>query len=301
MANVYDYVRAAAFLIGCMVLAFQNVNTWMIADGVMAAGFGVACILVPVMNFDMLVTGVTIDPLHVYFLREIGCTMVATAVLIYLVRNSKDRNVIKTVLYARTLALAVYTVRAIYAEWKFAGIFTNAHVWLEVFTSAVFLVVSSIQLVRYGMDLTARNTGSKVNRYFLYDTILTGVVAAIDILFPFFIFAFMNTRTNNLHQHVFASLGCMNLSAAFITWFARTFRFNEDKRAVIYYRVTGLSLILVCLLYGKMMEGLLPDMSDFIFALLGCLPLAFHVGGFIAMRDRRASSSTAGYNLRDRN
>ncbi|XP_050409240.1 uncharacterized protein LOC126824095 [Patella vulgata] len=301
MANVYDYVRAAAFLIGFMVLAFQNVNTWMIVDGFMAAVFGVACIVVPVMNFDLLVTGVRIDPLHVYFLREIGCTMVATAVLIYLIRNSKDRNVIKTVLCARTLALAVYTVRAIYGQWKFTGIFTSAHVWTEVYASAVLLVVSSIQLVRYGMDLNGRNSGSKVNRYFLYDTILTGVVAAIDILIPFFIFGFMNTRTDNLHQHVFASLGCMNLSAAFITWFARAFRFNEDKRAVIYFRVTALSLILVCLLYGKMVEGLLPDVFDFIFVLLGCLPLSFHAGGFIAMRDRKSSSSAAGYNLRDRN
>ncbi|ESO95460.1 hypothetical protein LOTGIDRAFT_232099 [Lottia gigantea] len=298
MLGIHDYTRFVAFVAITVILALRDISVWMLADSILTALTGIFMLFLPSFIFDLETDGVKLDGLHIYFIRLTGCGMIAMATVLFIFRNSTDRNAVRTLLWSRTIAFGLATVRIIFDRMMHSSNYTDFHMLYSMAASAVWFAGQSYQLYQNGMEAPSNPSTNSVKKYYLMDTILNALGAVPDVFVPWLI---LPAGKDIAHQHYFALMGSFNVGFCVLTWCASSFRFDEDKRTVFCARLTAVTMGLFCFLYGTTREGLCPVWSEYILALFGYpIFLIINFAGIYAIRQHR-SSLQANYDLRPRN
>ncbi|XP_013383590.1 uncharacterized protein LOC106153973 [Lingula anatina] len=244
-----DYVCTGSFIFTFFVAIVSGRRAWMLIDMISTIVFGVWFFFPK--SILPLQADLVIDSGHVLLCHMVAATLLGSAVVWALSRNSSDETVQVTMLITRVLSASLILIYMIYAQYANAqakhGRFTQQNYWFGILGTTLWDLGNIIQLLRTvewggGAENTSSGLDHSLRRDF-FVIFIGGVVMAtfagstVQCLFPHLIL-------DGIHSHMDRTVGALNIGMAFLSFIAPGFHSDEDKRAVLLGRIVQCIMLL---------------------------------------------------------
>ncbi|KAL5015862.1 hypothetical protein ScPMuIL_005451 [Solemya velum] len=256
MANIYDYVRAVALVVGFLAVLWRDRKVWMKVDACVCMFYVVALIVFPGKYIRMQTTITTPDEFHIFIAQNVGFMLLSVVMLWYLLGNSRDETFVGAFLIGRIVALAICDVTIIYGYLQYDKL-SDKGLWFDLLGLVLHLITAIVQYVRTRPVMGRREPKGAV-------TVIMHIQFLLQIFSGLFLLAFpkmffkplKNVPIDEVHMQYTRIIGAMALGFGFMTWYSPAFRSNEDKISfnivgcllpVIEVAVVGLSFLTGCL------------------------------------------------------
>ncbi|XP_069135241.1 uncharacterized protein [Argopecten irradians] len=245
MADKFDYLRGAAFVVAFLILGVWSLPSWLIADTVFTAFSGIGLYVRPELTIQLQTQDLKLDILHCHLNRVFGSFLIGSAVIWCFCRSSKDSTVKAALLWSRVMG--VFCLLLIICNGHFANrkLFTDKHLWFGVLGNFLWWLANAIQLLKSrpkiseGPNKQSRGITLICNLNLL---ILTLVSLAL-MAFPLMMTSIKGRKLDKYHLHTSRCAGALALSFAILNWFVPRFTNQRDVRTVFSGQVLTIVLI----------------------------------------------------------
>ncbi|OWF35596.1 uncharacterized protein LOC110442747 isoform X2 [Mizuhopecten yessoensis] len=252
MADKFDYVRGAAFVVAFFVLGVWSLPSWLIADTVFTAFSGVGLYFRPELTIQLQTHDLKLDILHCHLNRVFGSFLIGSAVVWYFCRLSKDSTVVAALLWSRVMG--IFCLLSIIISGHFANrkLFTDKHLWFGVLGNSLWWLANAVQLlksrpkVREGPNVQSRGITLVCNLNLLMLTLVSLALMA----FPLMTTGVKGRKLDKYHLHTAKAVGALVMTFSILMWFVPRFVHKRDVRAVFSGQL--LTVVLVYVAKGYM-------------------------------------------------
>ncbi|XP_033748753.1 uncharacterized protein LOC117333528 [Pecten maximus] len=245
MADKFDYLRGAAFLVAFLLLGVWSLPSWLIADTVFTAFSGIGLYVRPELTIQLQTQDLKLDILHCHLNRVFGSFLIGSAVIWCICRSSKDSTVTAALLWSRFMGLICLLSIVVTGHFANRKLFTDKHLWFGVLGNSLWWLANAVQLLKSRPKISeGPNKQSRgITLICNLNLLMLTLVSLAFMAFPLMTTGIKGRKLDKYHLHTARSIGALAMCFSILTWFVPKFINKRDVRAVFSGQVLTVVLV----------------------------------------------------------
>lgn len=291
MANVYDFIRAAALVIGLGLSAQQDRKSWIWGDSVLWGAYALGLFLFPHSLFPGNETA-----MMSYIARVFASLIIGKETMYYLTRRTRDENVIGATLWSRLISSLLLLTFLVYSYFQNTKRFTDKTLYFDMLAYALMLLTSVYQFWRGEYRVGGREQKGNINTLLRIIFFIMFMSGLLDMTFPSWVLPFK--KLEPMESLTVRCVGAVIFGSSFVPFYAPSFRYDEDRSAFFLSGVVGMVFVFIALNIAYFVDGLF-DSRQTLFMHAGFLPVFLLMLGLYMMW-KKNSGNQSDYYLRSK-
>ncbi|XP_052799611.1 uncharacterized protein LOC128231170 isoform X2 [Mya arenaria] len=291
MVLVYDFIRSTALVLCIGYTSQQNRKTWMWGDSILWSAYCAGLFAFPGMLLPE-----NDSAFLAYAVRVFASLLLGIAAMSYLSRSTRDENVIGTTLWARLLGSMFVMVMFTYFYFQTPDKFSEKTLYFDFEAFGLLFLSSVYQFWRAGYRIGGREQKGNVSTVLRILFLICFTSGILNLTFPNWVIPLK--KLDVLEGMMVRCCGVLLLSWAFISLYATSFRYDDDRSNFFVSAMISCGLMLASLNIAYFWDGVF-DSQQALFMHIGCIPTFVVLVGLLLLW-RQSPGTQTNYNLRSK-
>ncbi|XP_060585503.1 uncharacterized protein LOC132741367 [Ruditapes philippinarum] len=291
MANAYDFIRAAALVIGLGYSAQQDRKSWIWGDSVLWGAYALGLFFFPGMLFPG-----SENAMMCYITRVFASVLIGVGALWYLTRKTRDENVIGVNLWSRLISSLLLLTFLIYTYFQQDSKLTEKTMYFDMLAYGMLLMTTVYQFWRGEYRVGGREQKGNLSMLFRMMFLLMFMAGLCDMTFPSWVIPFKKLAP--MESLAVRCTGALIFGCSFLALYAPSFRYDDDKSSLLLSTLVTMVFYFISLNVAYFKDDLFSHQETLIMH-AGMLPLVILMLGLYILWGRDAGTQSE-YNLRSK-
>ncbi|XP_053375163.1 uncharacterized protein LOC128547216 [Mercenaria mercenaria] len=291
MANAYDFIRAAALVIGLGFSAQQDRKSWIWGDSVLWGAYALGLFLFPGLLFPG-----NESAMMSYITRLIASVVIGMETMWYLTRKTRDENVVGATLWSRLISSLLVLIFLTYSYFQHGSKFPEKTLYFDMLAYTMLLLTTVYQFWRGEYRVGGREQKGNVStllRILFFIMFMSGLV---DMTFPSWVIPFK--KLDAMESLAVRCGGALMFGHSFTALYAPSFRYDDDRSAFFLSSVISTGFMFISLNLAYFVDGLFNPRETLVMHSF-LLPMFILILGLYLLW-KKDSGNQSDYNLRSK-